>query len=225
MIPARAGSKRIPGKNVRDFIGQPLVVWSVRAALACPALDTIVVSTDDPQVSSAVAGLGVTVVERPAHLASDTARTGDVLRDVDAGLGGAAGGPELIVLLQPTSPLREAGLVDAGLRQIRACPSASRLVEVICQRLFTGRVVGDRWVADFPDGTRSQDLPPVWYPSGRLYVLRCAAVFDAGPAAPQTCLARPGQRERCTNIDHEEDFAWARYVHDRYASDYDYLRR
>ena len=208
---------------MREFMGQPLVVWSVRAAMSCPLVDQIVASTDDRQVVAALAALPVRIVDRPEHLAIDKASTHDVLRHVDAVLGGAAGGPELLVLLQPTSPLREQGQIERGIKAMLDCPDADRLIEVTSQNLFTGKVADGWWKADFPEDTRSQELPSLWYPSGRLYVYRCATVFDEKRQCAEQCLAQPAPRERCTNIDHEEDFLWAELVYRRFATDYDYL--
>ena len=223
MIPARAGSKRVTGKNVRPFMGVPLVVWSVRAALTSSLVDRVVVSTDDAQVVAAVEGYPVTVMPRPADLATDTASTDDVLADVDRTLGGAAGGPELMVLLQATSPLREQGLVDTAVERMRQAPEAARLVEVTHQALFTGRVAGGWWDPAFPEDTRSQDLPALWYPTGRLYVYRCGAWFESAAAREERALALEAPRDRCINIDHESDFLWAEHVYRRFHSEYAFL--
>jgi CMP-N,N'-diacetyllegionaminic acid synthase len=223
VVPARAGSKRLPGKNVRVFGGRPLIEWSVRAAMASPVVDRIVVSTDDPRVTAAVTGLPVDVMPRPARLATDTASTDDVLRQVDAELGGSTAGPELMVLLQPTSPLREKGQIEAGVQAMRAAPRADRLVEVTSQALFTGRVEDGWWQADFPEDTRTQDLPAVWYPTGRLFIYRAATAFGSVPPGDQRCLAQRAPRERCTNIDDEADLLWAARVYRTFAADYDYL--
>lgn len=223
VIPARAGSRRVPGKNIRPFRGQPLIVWSVRAALACGAIDRTIVSTDDPRVTEAVAGLPVDVQMRPPELATDIASTHDVLRHVDAALGGDASGPELMVLLQPTSPLRERDQIGRGIAAMRQHPDADRLIEVTSQALFTGRIEDGWWLADFPETTRSQDLPPLWYPSGRLYIYRCANVFGAETGQHDRCLAQTAPHERCTNIDHERDFLWAEHVYDTFALDYQHL--
>lgn len=192
--------------------------------MASPLVDDIVVSTDDPNVMAAVRGMPVRALDRPPHLATDTASTDDVLRQVDGVLGGPSGGPELMVLLQVTSPLRERDLIARGIEMLQARPEADRLIEVTNQRLFTGRVADGWWQAGFPEDTRSQDLPALWYPSGRLYVFRCRVMFDREtPAGRDKCLALTAERERCTNIDHEEDFLWAEGVYSRFHAEFSHL--
>ena len=223
VIPARAGSKRVPGKNVRPLAGQALVVWSVRAALGTPEIDRTIVSTDDPRVRDAVCDFDLTVVERPPALATSRASTDDVLRHVDEYLGGAKDGPELLVLLQATSPFREAGRVSEGVHRMRQHPDAARLVEVTSQSLFSGAVADGGWHPSFSEDTRSQDLPPIWHPTGGLYIYRCALWFDRRPDGTERNLALETSLERCVNIDHEADFAWAEHVYHRFSQDYAYL--
>jgi len=223
VVPARAGSKRVPGKNVRTFGGQPLVVWSINAALASTAIDRVVVSTDDDRVASAVSGRPVDVFDRPGELATDVASTDDVLREVDARLGGATSGPELIVLLQATSPLRAAGRIAEGVARMRRHPEAARLVEVTSQSLFSGTVKDGWWCPAFPEETRSQDLPQVWYPTGGLYIYRPEHWFDHPADREARSLALELPVERCVNIDHEYDFVWADVVYQRFKQDYSYL--
>lgn len=224
VITARAGSKRLPGKNVRDFMGQPLVVWSARAALASPVVDRTVVSTDDPAVVAALEGLPVEIIDRPAHLAGDQATSRDVIRHADALLGGSDGGPGLLVLLQPTSPLREADLIGRAVEAIAARPEADQLIELTSQVIGSGKIIDGWWQPNYPETVRSQDLAPVWYPSGRLFVYRCAPTFDFVGRDPERVLALTAPLEKCTNIDHEADFHWAEVVYRRFVKEFEYLR-
>jgi CMP-N,N'-diacetyllegionaminic acid synthase len=109
LIPARGGSKGIPGKNLAAVAGRPLLEWTVEAALAAEELTRVVVSTDDDAVAAAAAG--VDVLRRPAELATDDAPMLGVVRHAIETLG-----PDVVVLLQPTSPLRRAAHIDAAVR-------------------------------------------------------------------------------------------------------------
>ena len=191
--------------------------------MACSLIDEVVVSTDDAQVVAALANLPVRIIDRPSHLATDEASTDDVLLHVDENLGGGLAGPELMVLLQPTSPLRERGLIERGVKAMFDRPEADRLVEVTNQPLFTGAVVDGWWDPHYPEDTRSQDLPLLWYPSGRLYIYRCATAFGEPTPGGQKCLAEAAPRERCTNIDYEDDFLRAELVYNRFNADYEHL--
>jgi hypothetical protein len=159
VIPARAGSKRVPDKNIRPLSGQPLIVWSIKAALGEPAIDQVIVSTDDVRAASMARELGVTVYDRPRELATDTSSTLDVLRQVGGRYAEERGVvPDVVVLLQPTSPLREADLIRRGLELMHADPAATSLLTVFPVRLFTGVIEDGCWRGNFPETTRSQEL-------------------------------------------------------------------
>lgn len=116
VVPARAGSKRCPRKNVLPYKRKPLVLWAVEVALDCRVIDKVVVSTDDPEVVELVTRMTkATVIDRPAELATDTATNEDVLRHALSLY------PEFhwVILLQPTSPLRNSRDIDRTLREAR----------------------------------------------------------------------------------------------------------
>lgn len=102
LIPARGGSKRLPGKNLREINGHSLVEWAVRSAQESEALAEVVVSTEDEQIRLAAFLAGAKVRERPMRLALDDTPSIEVVRDAVA----AFPGFDAVVLLQPTSPLR-----------------------------------------------------------------------------------------------------------------------
>ena len=108
LIPARGGSKGVPRKNLAQVAGKPLLAWTVEAARAASELTRVVVSTDDDEIA---AEAGVEVLRRPAELAADDTPMLDVVRNAVAELS-----PDIVVLLQPTSPLRRAEHVDAAVR-------------------------------------------------------------------------------------------------------------
>lgn len=109
LIPARGGSKGIPRKNLAPLGGRPLLAWTVEAALASKSLTRVVVSTEDEEIASEAVRLHADVLRRPAELAQDETGMAAVVRHA---LGELAG-TDVIVLLQPTSPLRRAEHVDA----------------------------------------------------------------------------------------------------------------
>ncbi len=115
-IPARGGSKTIPHKNIVPLGGQPLIVYTFRAAKASRRLTRIFLSTDDPAVAKLGKKFGIeTPFMRPAHLAKDKTSMKDVVKHALKVLKEGEGyEPDLVVLLQPTSPLREAKHIDAA---------------------------------------------------------------------------------------------------------------
>ncbi len=106
LIPARGGSVRLPRKNVRDFMGKPLIHWTIKAALTSGVCDRVTVNTDDVEIAEAALNSGAEVpFMRPLYLATSEATTFDVVEHAITALNVT---PEYIVLLQPTSPLRNA---------------------------------------------------------------------------------------------------------------------
>lgn len=108
LIPARGGSKGIPRKNLVELAGKPLVAWTIGAACAASSLTRVVVSTDSDEIGTLARELGADALERPAELAGDETPMLDVARHALDELEEC----EVLVLLQPTSPLRRAGHVD-----------------------------------------------------------------------------------------------------------------
>ena len=104
LIPARGGSKGVPRKNLAVVGGRPLLAWTIDAAQRARTLDRVVVSTDDDEIASAA---GTEVLRRPARLAEDATPMIDVVRHAVDELA-----PDVVVLLQPTSPLRRAQHID-----------------------------------------------------------------------------------------------------------------
>lgn len=108
VIPARGGSKSIPGKNIRPLGGKPLLAWSIDVAREVSEIDRIIVSTDDAQIASVGRAHGAEVYARPPHLSTDEALVIDALKDLLQTLQAERETPEWVLLLEPTCPLRTA---------------------------------------------------------------------------------------------------------------------
>jgi len=113
VIPARAGSKRLPGKNILDFSGKPLISWTIEAGLKSKYVDKVIVSTDDDSIARIAKDYGASVpFMRPDELAADDSSTFDVLEHVIETLRENGDSYDYVVLLQATSPLRSAQHLD-----------------------------------------------------------------------------------------------------------------
>lgn len=108
VIPARGGSKSIPGKNIRPLKGKPLLAWSVDIAKQVTGIDRTLVSTDDAEIAAVGRAAGAEIYTRPANLATDEALVIDALRDLLETLRAEGDAPEWMILLEPTCPLRTA---------------------------------------------------------------------------------------------------------------------
>ena len=111
IIPARGGSKGVPKKNIKNFNGEPLVVHSIKYAQCCNLINEIYVSTDDEEISSISSDYGASIIKRPSDLSGDFATTESAIKHAINSLQKL---PDIIVLLQPTSPYRpKNSLTDA----------------------------------------------------------------------------------------------------------------
>jgi len=133
VIPARGGSKGIPLKNLVNLAGRPLLEWTIDVALACPGVDEIVVSTDHPKISACAVRAGVRVVDRPADLACDSAPTAPVIKHAWEQVCLAGFIADIVMTLQPTSPLRRPDQLTQALEMFLRHPEADSLVSL--QRL------------------------------------------------------------------------------------------
>ena len=113
LILARGGSKGIPGKNIIDLNGKPLIAYSIEASLAS-GVDEPWVSTDDPEIAMASREYGAKVIDRPSELAQDTSKSEDALNHF-------ADNKEFdsMVFIQPTSPMIQPGDIDEALQMVR----------------------------------------------------------------------------------------------------------
>jgi CMP-N,N'-diacetyllegionaminic acid synthase len=188
VVPARGGSKGLPGKNVRVLAGLPLIGHSLRAAAMVAAVTRCVVSTDSAEIAEVARGLGGDVpFLRPDELAADETPMAPVLRHALATVEQQEGTAyDFLVLLDPTSPAREPADVDAALELLRGHPSWDGVVSVSAPT-FHPVWVGvrpvdgepDRMARYFPEGigvTRRQELDRYLRVNGNFYVWRAEFV-------------------------------------------------
>lgn len=112
IIPARGGSKRLPNKNILDFNGQPLISYTIQAALKSKYITKTIVSSDNDTILEIAKQYGSEILKRPGEFASDTATSFEVIQHT---LSQESTSYDYIILLQPTSPLREAKHIDEAI--------------------------------------------------------------------------------------------------------------
>ncbi|SUB00374.1 N-acylneuraminate cytidylyltransferase [Pannonibacter phragmitetus] len=207
IIPARDGSKGLPGKNVRLLAGKPLYMHSVDAALAA-GIGRIIISTDIDEIFTHPLPPGVECVRRPPELAQDSTVMAEVLQDLLPRTGVTSG---IAVLLQPTSPLRRAETVRNGIGLFRK-GGASLVMSVSpadSAVLKWGFADGDRFVPlvspDFCFANR-QSLPTLIRPNGVLYVFDAAQFMADGNFSAESIRVLPVQADEAQDIDTAEDF-------------------
>lgn len=201
IIPARAGSTRLPGKNVRPMAGRPMVAWTLDAALNARSLDRIVVSTDDPAVMDVASAMGLAPpFRRPPHLSGSEASVIDVIAHALSEVGGRW---DHVVLLQPTSPLRTAQDVDDAVAACRAAgaPALISVSPLPKPAAFYGRRTHEGSLS------AAEDVQTLRVINGAVYVGRPDDVVAAGTFRIDGCLAWDMPEDRAWDVDTAEEFA------------------
>jgi CMP-N-acetylneuraminic acid synthetase len=178
LVPARGGSKGIPDKNVRPLAGRSLLAYAADAAAASGVIDRIVLSTDVEHVADEGRRAGLEVpFMRPAELAADETPMLPVIEHAVDALTRQGWEPEIVVLLQPTSPLRTPRHLRAAVEMLRQTGADSVVTVVEVPRHlspdYVMRVQDGRLVSFLPDGmrvTRRQDARPAFVRDGTAYV-------------------------------------------------------
>ena len=219
VIPARGGSKGLRGKNLRRLGALTLIGQAIASAREARHLTRFIVSTDSPEIAEEARSQGAEVpFLRPAQLASDQAGMVPVLQHAVRWLEGEAGvRPDLVVTLQPTSPFRTGVEIDRTIERVweTGADSAQTLSEASYHPYFMKTLDGDRTVALVPHGhpfVRRQDAPPVYQPSGAVYVTRYAALMEQGLVLGADNRGLVMGFEASVNIDTEWDFFLAELI-------------
>jgi CMP-N,N'-diacetyllegionaminic acid synthase len=201
VIPARGGSKTLPGKNIRPLLGLPLIGHSLRCAAMCPDLTRTIVSTDSEQIADVARSLGGDVpFARPAELAGDETPMLPVLKHALATIEEAEGRPyDALLLLDPTSPGRTPDDVKRAVEILSQSPDADGVVA--CSRptfnpFWVGVIDRDGYAEKAFDTTthftRRQDVPSFYRINGSLYLWRRSFVMEGKwPGGKQRILEIP----------------------------------
>lgn len=183
LIPARAGSKGLPKKNILELSGEPLIVWSIKQALACPEIAEVFVSTDGPEIAQIAMQAGAKVPElRPAHLAEDSTSTEAVMLQVAQDW--LDWDPSTImILLQPTSPHRLPGTLSRAIKHFEE-KGADTLVSVCESHAFFWKNPSNPTAQyDYMKRPRRQDLTSSelsYRENGSIYITSLAHLKSAG---------------------------------------------
>lgn len=214
VIPARGGSKRIRGKNIRDFCGKPIIAWSIRAALESGCFDHVVVSTEDDLIADLAKEWGAEVpFKRPSELADDNTATRPVVNHAIKQIEAIYGMPEYVCCLYATAPFVQAGDLKSGLDILTAseCKFAFTVTSFPFPIQRAIRITIDQRVSMFfPEyrDTRSQDLEEAYHDAGQFYWGRAKAFLDNTFTFSEAAVPIILPRYRVQDIDTVED--WTR---------------
>jgi CMP-N,N'-diacetyllegionaminic acid synthase len=220
IIPARGGSKGIPGKNIKRLQGKPLIAWTIQAAQGSKYLDKIIVSTDSAEIAKLANEYGAeTPFVRPVELATDVTPGVDVILHTMTWFEEAKLDFGFLVLLQPTSPLRNSSQVDNAL-EIYAGDADVDAVVSVCEvedHPFWMKRIDDKGYVhtytdeiDIPDSR--QELPLLYKNNGAIYICRWE-VFSADKSFyKRNCKAFIMDRHSSIDLDTMDDWKHVEYL-------------
>lgn len=218
-IPARGGSKGVPGKNVRDFMGMPLIVHSIEQALLTDGVDDVYVSTDDEAIATVSRVAGAQVIYRPAEISGDTATTESAIVHGFSYFAENDIPVDRMILLQCTSPLRpENGIAEALARFDEGqCDS---LVSISPTHRFFWKINGDKAIAeyDYLNRPRRQDMTAEdirYVENGSLYIFTKEHFENVGNRLGGTIGYVIFDEEYSLEIDTETDFKMLEEIAER----------
>ncbi|MBF6609389.1 MAG: acylneuraminate cytidylyltransferase family protein [Flavobacterium sp.] len=211
IIPARGGSKRLPGKNLLPLGGLPLIAHSILYAQANPdIIDAVFVTTNDPEIRKVAREYGAEVIDRPAELSGDLEPTSSALRHAVLQLDSDV---ENIVLLQPTNPLRPANLLAEAFEQYQN-RNAPSLFTVTRSERKLGKIENNRFCpTNYTFGQRSQDLEPQFYENGLLYISRRSLILNNEIIRADAFPFEIDPDFPIVDIDSMTDYKYAQYLY------------
>jgi len=217
IVPARGGSKGLPGKNKRILHGKPLVAWPIGAALGSRHVDRVLCTTDDPEIRDIALAHGAHApFLRPAHLASDTASSIDAILHAVDHLAGQGEHYDYVLVLEPTSPLTTSADVDAALARLHARGAdAGSIVGVAAVesthpeydvRLGADGLISPYMAPDFKSLKRRQEIEPLHFLEGSLYISTLASLRSERSFYHGRTLGYEVPRWKSVEIDELVDF-------------------
>lgn len=216
VVVARLGSKGLSGKNTRDFLGKPLVETSILQAMSANLISKVIVSSDDRRTLDIASRYALEVVVRPSEIASDDSPVGQaILHSIDSIIPDAED-QLTIVLVEPTSPLRPKGFIDACLQTYWAsgADSAVSVGKSASQHPLFSASMTPEGLLSKSDGSlfayaRRQDIPDSFYLDGSFYATRLELLRRSGQMYSGSILGIPVNKWQEIEIDDLDDFVMA----------------
>ncbi len=209
VIPARGGSKGVPRKNVRPLAGKPLIAWTIEAAKRSRFLDKVIVSSEDPEILDVARSWGAeTPFVRPMDLAlDDTPGMAPIFHALDC-----LPSYDIVVELQPTSPLRTTGDIDGCLKRMADAGAPSVITispsDVHPAWIFTMDPQGRLAFLNSRTGKplRRQEGPALYYPTGSVFAAEVGHLRANGTFYTPQTIGYVIPKQRAIDINDEQDF-------------------
>lgn len=213
IIPARGGSKGIPGKNIRLLGGKPLIVWTIKAARKSRYINRIIVSSDSEEILSISEKFGAETMKRPANISGDNSPYQLLIRHLLKKLRAFENYvPDILVYLQPTSPLRNNKDIDSAIEYLNS-KKADAVISVyeLDKKYLKSFVTGPGGYLKGPFNDQypfknRQDLPQPLMPNGAIYVAKTASFLKNNQLFSDKTVPYVMDSARSIDIDTLDDF-------------------
>jgi CMP-N,N'-diacetyllegionaminic acid synthase len=213
IIPARSGSKRLPNKNILDLVDKPLIAWSIEAGIKSKYIDKVVVSSDSDEILNLSKKFGASTIKRPKELANDTATSFDAVRHAIDNIKDVF---DYVVLLQPTSPLRNVNHIDEAFELLnrKKADAVISVTDVDHSPLNSNTLPKDGSMINFIKKNilekRSQDIERYYHLNGALYICKIERLLEESTFfIKDQIFAYKMNRECSVDIDEGIDFKLA----------------
>jgi len=212
IIPARGGSKRLPRKNILELAGKPLIGWSIEAGLKSRYIDKTVVTSDDDEILTIAKQFGSDTIKRPDELSGDTASSFDAIKHTIDNTENY----DYIILLQPTSPLRNEKHIDEAIELLFE-KDANAIVSVcemdhspLWSNTLDDSLSMQNFLSEEVLNARSQDLETFYRLNGAIYICQTNKLLEEKDFfLKENIFAYVMDRESSVDIDEEIDFKMA----------------
>lgn len=216
IIPARGGSKGLPGKNIRPLCGKPLIAWSIEAGIASQYIDVVMVTTDSEDIARVAHEYGADIpFIRPPELASDTATSFDTVKHtIDFYKSKLNKTFDYIVLLEPTSPLRSTDDIDQSIEKLLMTSGATSIVGICKTESQNPAFLVKKLDKDFLMGyetadmkvLRRQDISDVYFFEGSVYVSETHELMNKKTFYHERTIGHTVPKWKSYEIDDLDDF-------------------
>ncbi|MGB9979490.1 cytidylyltransferase domain-containing protein [Methanobacterium sp.] len=217
IIPARGGSKGVPRKNIKKIAGKPLIAYTIESAVESKHIDKVIVSTEDQEIAHISKEYGAEIIKRPEKLALDNSSTIDAIFHCLNYLKIEKYMPDIVVLLQPTSPLRTTENIDESIEFFckKDCESVISVCEFEHSPYWSLKIENHYLKPNFGDKyfkMRRQDLPTLYLPNGAIFISNPQNLMNYESFYSKKIMPYLMSPENSIDIDSELDFKIAETI-------------
>jgi N-acylneuraminate cytidylyltransferase len=212
IIPARGGSKRFPGKNIYPLNNKPLISYSIDYAKKCTRISDIYVTTDSEDIAAITTKESIDIIKRSKDISGDYTSTAVTLQHAAIELDVRGIKFDYVILLQVTNPLRPNNLLEKAI-EVMDTGEYDSLMTISPSDIKLGKLVGNHFIPwNYEYGQRSQDLEPLYYENGLLYISKRELILDGAIIGANMYPMIIEHRYGAIDIDTFEDLQYAEYL-------------